>query len=305
VSHRVSFFLYIIYMSKMIDESQIPEPPVGSHLLSPRTGFNHHGIYIGNGRVIHYSGMARTLTHKDLVRLPGLIRYGCVVKTSIKRFCDGHGFRVIEHPHAKFTGEAVVERAKKRLYERSYYLYSNNCEHFVNWCIDDTFKSPAVTRILIGFAVFGFLVHAFGISKLTRRMPMWARILLNGLSASIGSFILTHFTIDALQPAEGIRGRERRNRYFGRIGARCGLALAPLFAIMGIRKDSKLSESLFPFFLPVIGGLGTYGVFRLKDTLDRDELRKLRRRKQEIAVMEAVEAAEAEGFSEPSENNPQ
>lgn len=279
-------------MSHTIDESKIPEPPVGSHLLSPRTGFNHHGIYIGNGRVVHYSGMARTLTHKDIVRLPGLIRYGCIVKTSIKRFCDGHGFRVIEHPHAKFTGEAVVERAKKRLYERSYYLYSNNCEHFVNWCIDDTFKSPAVTRILIGFATFGFLIHALGISKLTRKMPMWARVLLSGASASIGSFIIAHFTLDALQPAEGIRGRERRNRYFGRVGTRCGLALAPLFAILGIRKDSKLSESLFPFFLPVFGGLSTYAAFRLKDTLERDQLRKVRRRKEELEAMKSVEDAE-------------
>ena len=282
-------------MSEIVDESKIPEPPLGSHLLSPRAGFNHHGLYIGNGRVIHYSGMARTLTRKDILRLPGLIRYGCVVKTSIKKFCDGHGFRVVEHPQAKFTGAAAVERAKKRLYERSYYLYSNNCEHFVNWCIDDTFKSPTVTKILIGFALLGFLVHALGISRLSRKLPAVAQLLLSDISAAIGSFLVAHFTLDAMQPAEGIRGRERRNRYFGRLGTWCGFALSPLVAIIGIRKRSTLAESLFPFFLPVVGGLGTYATFRLKDTLDRDKLRKERAKKAEKA--EAAETVSADESS--------
>lgn len=276
-------------MSEAVDESKIPEPPVGSHLVSPRMGFNHHGLYIGNGRVIHYSGMARTLSCRDILKLPGLIRYGAVVKTSLKRFCDGHGFRVLEHPKAKFTGEAAVERAKKRLYERSYYLYGNNCEHFVNWCIDDTFKSPTVTRLLLAFATVGFLLHALGFSRISKRMPTGVRVLFSVLSAVVGSFVLAHFTLDAMQPAEGIRGRERRNRYFGRIGTWCGFALAPLFALFGVRKGSCVSGSLFPFFLPVIGGLGTYGAFRLEDTVRRDSLRKERRRGMESLVPDEVE----------------
>lgn len=276
-------------MNETVDESKIPEPPVGSHLVSPRMGFNHHGLYIGNGRVIHYSGMARTLSCRDILKLPGLIRYGAVVKTSLKRFCDGHGFRVLEHPNAKFTGEAAVERAKKRLYERSYYLYGNNCEHFVNWCIDDTFKSPAVTRLLLAFATVGFLLHALGFSRISKRMPAGMRVLFSVFSAAVGSFVLAHFTLDAMQPAEGIRGRERRNRYFGRLGTWCGFALAPLFALLGVRKGSCVSGSLVPFFLPVIGGLGTYGAFRLKDTVQRDSLRKERRRGMESLVPDEVE----------------
>mgnify|MGYP004556421531 CR=1 FL=1 len=276
-------------MSEAVDESKIPEPPVGSHLVSPRMGFNHHGLYIGKGRVIHYSGMARTLSGRDILKLPGLIRYGAVVKTSLKRFCDGHGFRVLEHPNAKFSGEAAVERAKKRLYERSYYLYGNNCEHFVNWCIDDSFRSPTVTRLLFGFAGVGFLLHALGFSKVSKRMPAGMRVVFNVLSAIVGSLVLSHFTLDAMQPAEGIRGRERRNRYFGRIGTWFGFALAPFFALLGVRKKSCVSGSLFPFFLPVIGGLGTYGVFRLKDSAKRDALRKARRRALESLVPDEIE----------------
>lgn len=298
---RISFFrIYFKDMSEIVDESKIPEPPVGAHLVSPRMGFNHHGLYIGNGRVIHYSGMARTLSCKDILKLPGLIRYGAIVKTSLKRFCDGHGFRVIEHPNAKFSGEAAVERARKRLYERSYYLYGNNCEHFVNWCIDDTFKSPTVTRLLLSFASCGFLLHAVGFSRVSNRMPSGARRLFNFLSAVVGSLFLAHFTLEAMQPAEGIRGRERRNRYFGRIGARCGVVVASLFALFGARKNSRVSGSLFPFFLPVIGGLGTYSAFRLKDSADRDALRKRRRRNVESLLPDEIEGESADNSTEVS-----
>ncbi|MBM3395582.1 MAG: hydrolase, partial [Betaproteobacteria bacterium] len=30
--------------------------PVGSHLITPRRGYIHHGVYVGEGRVIHYAG---------------------------------------------------------------------------------------------------------------------------------------------------------------------------------------------------------------------------------------------------------
>ena len=30
--------------------------PLGAHLVTPRRGYTHHGIYVGNGIVIHYAG---------------------------------------------------------------------------------------------------------------------------------------------------------------------------------------------------------------------------------------------------------
>ncbi|WP_206171903.1 lecithin retinol acyltransferase family protein [Thiorhodococcus mannitoliphagus] len=32
--------------------------PLGAHLISPRGGYTHHGIYVGDGHVVHYSGLA-------------------------------------------------------------------------------------------------------------------------------------------------------------------------------------------------------------------------------------------------------
>lgn len=37
------------------------EPPAGGHLVSPRIGFVHHGIYLGDGKVIHCGAVSRFL----------------------------------------------------------------------------------------------------------------------------------------------------------------------------------------------------------------------------------------------------
>src|SRR5258705_11377860 len=37
------------------------EPPLGSHLVTPRLGYMHHGIYAEDGKVVHYAGLAHSL----------------------------------------------------------------------------------------------------------------------------------------------------------------------------------------------------------------------------------------------------
>jgi cell wall-associated NlpC family hydrolase len=34
----------------------MPLPQSGDHLVSPRTGYQHHGLYLGDHQVIHYQG---------------------------------------------------------------------------------------------------------------------------------------------------------------------------------------------------------------------------------------------------------
>jgi hypothetical protein len=115
-------------------------PQVGAHLVSPRTGYTHHGLYVGNGKVIHYAGFGDG-PHS-----------GPVEQTTLARFQSGHGFRVRKHRHAPFKGRMSVERARSRIGENVYCLFSNNCEHFVNWCIDGDHASAQVD---IGAAASG------------------------------------------------------------------------------------------------------------------------------------------------------
>ncbi|MFM0061478.1 lecithin retinol acyltransferase family protein [Paraburkholderia phytofirmans] len=109
-----------------------PDLPRGAHLATRRTGYIHHGIYIGDGKVIHYSGFSRRFSR------------GPVEIVSIDQFVAGFGFEVVSHPFAKYTGLDVVRRAASRLGERNYRLLTNNCEHFCLWCLFGQGRSEQV-----------------------------------------------------------------------------------------------------------------------------------------------------------------
>ncbi|XUW90518.1 lecithin retinol acyltransferase family protein [Burkholderia sp. M6-3] len=110
--------------------------PRGAHLTTRRPGYVHHGIYIGDGKVIHYAGFSRRFCR------------GPVEIVSIDEFAAGLGVEVISHPFARYTGLAAVRRAASRLGERNYRLLTNNCEHFCLWCLFGHGKSEQVQACL-------------------------------------------------------------------------------------------------------------------------------------------------------------
>ena len=110
------------------------EPPVASHLVTRRTGYNHHGIYVGNGRVVHYAGLSRGLWG------------GSVEEVSLETFAHGRGVR-IRHDPPRFDRSEVVKRARSRLGECSYRLLTNNCEHFCAWALRGESRSTQVERL--------------------------------------------------------------------------------------------------------------------------------------------------------------
>jgi hypothetical protein len=110
------------------------DPPLAAHLVTPRALYTHHGIYVGNGRVIHYSGLAAGL------------RRGPVEVTSLERFARGHDIR-IRHESRAFGLHEVIARARSRLGECGYHLLTNNCEHFCAWVLRDELQSRQVERL--------------------------------------------------------------------------------------------------------------------------------------------------------------
>nr|WP_260433895.1 lecithin retinol acyltransferase family protein [Burkholderia sp. Bp8998] len=104
----------------------------GAHLVSDRGGYSHHGIYVGNGRVVHYAGLCTSL-HR-----------GPIEEVTLERFAAGHAVRVVPHPYAAYAGRAAVLRARSRLGENRYRLLTNNCEHFCTWCVEGTGHSEQV-----------------------------------------------------------------------------------------------------------------------------------------------------------------
>ena len=125
------------------------EPPVGSHLVTSRTFYTHHGIYVGDGKVIHYAGFARGPWRGPVEQVP------------LERFARGAAIR-IRSGAQRFDRREVVERARSRLGERRYRLLTNNCEHFCSWVLRDECVSHQLERLrrlprVIRAAIAGFL----------------------------------------------------------------------------------------------------------------------------------------------------
>lgn len=108
----------------------------GAHLVTERKGYAHHGIYVGEGRVIHYTGFCHAL------------HAGPVEETALEDFAGGHGVTVKSQPCACYSGAAAVSRARSRLGEDRYHLLTNNCEHFCTWCLLGQGRSEQVETCL-------------------------------------------------------------------------------------------------------------------------------------------------------------
>lgn len=119
-----------------MDPSFNLQPPVGSHLVTPRRGYHHHGIYVGNGKVVHYAGLSRALGR------------GPVEEVQLTHFAIGGVVWVVPEPDATYATEEAAQRARSRLGEDRYRLLSNNCEHFCMWCLYGESRSAQVRTCL-------------------------------------------------------------------------------------------------------------------------------------------------------------
>ena len=104
----------------------------GQHLYVKKAAgsYTHHGLGLGNGRVIHYSGLANDLT------TPGVVE-----EIDIEAFGDESEIIIKPHLDREFNTEEAIIRACLRLGEAQYHILHNNCEHFVEWCISGEHRS--------------------------------------------------------------------------------------------------------------------------------------------------------------------
>jgi len=116
------------------------EPPLGAHLVTQRRGYEHHGIYVGNGKVVHYAGFAGSDR--------GPAHRGPVEEVTLAYFAAGHTVAVRPNPFPKYDADEAVRRARSRLGENRYRLLTNNCEHFCAWCLLGESRSEQVQTCL-------------------------------------------------------------------------------------------------------------------------------------------------------------
>lgn len=127
------------------------EPPIGAHLVTPRPGYNHHGIYVGHDKVVHYAGLA------------GALRRGPVEEVSLADFSAGGAIWIAAGPPPKYVEQEAARRARSRLGEDCYRVLSNNCEHFCTWCLYGKSESEQVRAFMLNpWVALRILIILFG-----------------------------------------------------------------------------------------------------------------------------------------------
>lgn len=169
----------------------------GDHIRVRRPlGYDHHGIFVSEDRVIQFGAGLNLLREK--------VRAGITV-TTLKDFEKDGIAEVVEHGrHTGLTGwlpEAdepwkIVARAEFLLElqpKTPYHLIGHNCEHFANLCVAGHLESHQV-RSAFGLDVMlrgiGILRFAY-LSRTKQPIPRWlANTLLVSTVVGIGAVML-------------------------------------------------------------------------------------------------------------------
>lgn len=102
----------------------------GDHIRVNRNHYYHHGIYLGNNEVIHYTGeKSDDVSHPENVK---------VRITNLDFFANGNPIEKAVYSFREKLNrnpvEKIIEIAKSRLGEANYNFVKNNCEDFANQC---------------------------------------------------------------------------------------------------------------------------------------------------------------------------
>ena len=109
------------------------------HIFVRRKGllYSHHGIYAGEGNVIHFKGAEKEK------------RDPAVIITDIYNFLNGGKLRRRDYKERLPYSESL-RIAREHLSKKGYSLRVNNCEHFATYCATGNKKSRQVRRVMSG-----------------------------------------------------------------------------------------------------------------------------------------------------------
>ena len=133
---------------------------LGDHIYVRRKGllYSHHGIYAGDGTVIHFRGIEKEKQNP------------LVIITDIENFLNSGKLKRRNYkkrlPHSE-----TVRIARKHLSEKGYSLVFNNCEHFATYCATGKKKSRQVRRAVSGIVSVTLAIAATVIRKTKTTKP--------------------------------------------------------------------------------------------------------------------------------------
>lgn len=130
----------------------------GDHIRVSRGLYYHHGIFVSEDEVIHFTG-----TEDDSVLDWSK---NCVIQSSLGKFLRDGKLEVKEYNDDERSGlyevEHIVHYARNCIGDMGYNLAFNNCEHFANMCTLGRFRSRQVEKVTKFIFGGGIDVSLFG-----------------------------------------------------------------------------------------------------------------------------------------------
>ena len=118
----------------------IGELKAGDHIRVNRGFYFHHGVYIGEGQVVHYSALEDdgiSDASSVEVRQSNLDFFS---KKSIVEKCELEG----KERKYRLNPKKIVKKALSRIGEKNYHVLHHNCEDFANECC---YKKPMTSQV--------------------------------------------------------------------------------------------------------------------------------------------------------------
>ena len=132
----------------------------GDHIYVRRPmGYTHHGIEMGDGTVVHFTG-------EPLRRRGAKVR-----RTAMTVFAAGRRVRRHEQHADASRREEIVERALSKVGDGGYRLVTNNCEHFATWCLTGSKQSKQIRRAATVSLALALAASAELVRRRTVRIP--------------------------------------------------------------------------------------------------------------------------------------
>lgn len=233
------------------------------HIRVKRTSYYHHGIDIGKGKVIHFTGE------------PGRKENASVQETTMDKFLNGGELEIVKY--AKCISESETnELARQHLGQTKYNLVFNNCEHFARYCKTKEKKSEQVERaitntsasVVIGAAVSGSLtvISSAGASAGLSAAGIMSGLAVTGPGGVIGGIgtlaalptVISNVAVSkTLKDDKHLPDDERSDRKTGRISAKIGSAagaIGTVGIISTVGSVTGLSGAGITSGLAAIGG---------------------------------------------------
>lgn len=128
----------------MITDYYNREISIGDHIKTYRCKgiYSHHGVYIGENKVIHFTGELRDGLIAGLQNHMHMIEY-----ETLDNFELGNKSIIVNNISKHINYKDFVKSTQKYLGPKQYNLITYNCEHFANEITRESCKSDQVNSL--------------------------------------------------------------------------------------------------------------------------------------------------------------